>query len=364
MSSAPRTGTAIQDLDTPALLVDGPAMMGNIERMAAFFRGRPAQLRPHFKNHKCTQIARRQLAAGSAVGMTVAKLAEAEVLAGAGIDDVLIANQVVGDRKLERLAYLARRIHLRLAVDHIDQAVALSRAVSAAGATVGVLIEIDIGMGRCGLPPGEPVVALAGRLADLPGVRFDGLQAYEGHLVSVADPEDRRVRVIEAFREALDTRALLERSGLPVRVISGGSTSTYAITGVIEGVDEIQAGTYATMDCVYQRLMPEFGLALSVIARVISRPRPGVAVLDVGVKGVGHEFGPPQVKGCPGARVPSFMSEEHCIIHDAPGWRVGDAVELVPSHACTTCNLYRQIHVHDGGRIVDLWPIEGSGGLT
>jgi len=357
-------GSRIEDLDTPALLIDGPAMMRNIERMAAFFRGRSAQLRPHFKNHKCTRIAQRQLAAGSAVGMTAAKLAEAEALAAAGVEDVLIANQVVGERKLARLVKLAGRIRLRVAIDHLEHATAISRAAADAGVTVGLLIEVDIGMGRCGLPPGPPALDLARRIVELPAVRFDGLQAYEGHLVSVADADERRQRVHEAFGKALETRRLIESAGIPVAVISGGSTSTHAITGLIEGIDEIQAGTYPTMDWTYAQVAPEFEIALSILARVISRPRPGVAVLDVGVKGVGHEFGPPRVKGYAQAHVLAFGSEEHCVVCDAPDWRIGDAAELIPSHACTTCNLYRWIHVHEDGRVVDVWPIEGSGGLT
>jgi len=357
-------GSSIIDLDTPALLLDGPALARNIQKMADYFKDRRCQLRPHFKNHKCTQMARRQLAAGSAVGMTCAKLGEAEVLADAGIDDVLIANQVVGARKLERLVKLAGRIKLRVAIDHIDQAVAISQAASQAGVTVGLLIEVDIGMGRCGVPAGEPSLQLARKLVDLPGVRFDGIQSYEGHLVGVEDWADRRNRTTEAFQLAVDTRKLIESAGIPVALISGGSTSTYAITGLIDGVDELQAGTYVTMDWFYQKLMPEFEQVLSVVTRVISRPKPNVTVLDIGVKGVGHEFGPPKVKDHPEAVIPFFLSEEHCIVQGGPDWKIGDIVELIPSHACTTSNLHREFLVHEQGRIVDVWPIEGSGKLS
>ncbi|GMU23456.1 MAG: hypothetical protein AMXMBFR13_35340 [Phycisphaerae bacterium] len=357
-------GSPIEDLETPLLLVDAPAMERNIRRMADFFRDRQCGLRPHFKNHKCTHIARRQVAAGSTVGMTCAKLTEAEALADAGIDDLLIANQIVGARKLERLVRLARRVALRVAVDHSDQILALSAAAAGAGVTVGVLVEVDIGMGRCGVTPGEPALQRARQLVELPGVRFDGLQAYEGHLVSVADERERRRKVITAMQAALDTRELIERSGIPVGVISGGSSSTYTITGTLAGIDEIQAGTYVTMDAAYQHLAPEFEQALTVLARVISRPKPGVAVLDVGVKGVGHEFGPPRVKGHPEAEIPTFMSEEHCVVRGAPDWKIGQVVELIPSHACTTCNLYRRVHVQESGRVIDVWPIEASGQPT
>ena len=358
-------GSPLEDLDTPALLLDGPATDRNIRRMADFFQGRPGQLRPHFKNHKCATLARRQLEAGSAIGITCAKLGEAEVLADAGIDDVLIANQVVGAPKLPRLVALARRVKtLRIAVDHVDQAVAVAHAATQEGVTIGVLVEVDIGMGRCGAPPGEPALELTRRLAELKGIRFDGLQAYEGHLVDIPDLDERRRRTEESVQQAIETRHLIERAGIPVALVSGGSTSSHAITGLIDGIDEIQAGTYVTMDWMYRRLTPQFELALSILARVISRPKPDVAVLDVGLKGVGHEFGPPKPRELIDADCGSFLAEEHCIVTGCPDWRLGQTVELIPGHACTTCNLYRQIHVHQAGRVVDVWPIEASGRLT
>jgi len=357
------TPARIEDLDSPVLLLDGPAMERNLRRMADFFRHRTARLRPHFKNHKCTRLARRQLEAGSAVGMTCAKLGEAEVLADAGFEDILIANQVVGTIKLRRLVEIARRTRLRVAVDAAEQAEAMSEAARAAGVTIGILVEVDIGMGRCGVPPRDPAVELARRIARLPGLRFDGLQAYEGHLVNVRDPQERAHRTRQAMQLAVETRRQIERDGLPVRVISGGSTATYQTTGTLDGVDEIQAGTYATMDACYHELAPEFEIALSILATVISRPRPDTAVLDVGAKGVGHEFGPPRIRNHPSAHVPRFGAEEHCVVRGVSDWRIGRRVEIVPSHACTTCNLYRRMYVHDAGRIVDVWPIEAAGRL-
>lgn len=358
-------GRPVEDLDTPALLLDWPAAERNLRKMADFFRGRPAQLRPHFKNHKCSQLARRQLEAGSAVGITCAKLGEAEVLAAAGIEDILIANQVIGPAKVERLAALARRVpRLRVAVDDLEQTRMLAAAAAAAGVTVGALVEIDIGMGRCGVPPGRPALDLAKNIVDLKGVRFDGIQAYEGHLVAVADPQERRSRTQQAFEPALQTRRMLEQDGIHVDVISGGSTSTYSITGTIDGIGEIQAGTYATMDWMYRRLTPEFELALSVLATVISRPRADTAVLDVGLKGLGHEFGPALPKESLDDACQSSLAEEHCIIRNGPDWKVGRKVEMIPSHSCTTCNLYRELHVCQQGRVVDVWPIDASGRLT
>lgn len=357
------TGTPIENLDTPALLLDRAAADRNLRRMADFFRGRPCQLRPHFKNHKCVTLARRQLAAGSAVGMTCAKLGEAEVLAEHGFNDLLIANQVVGRAKLDRLVQVARRADIKVAVDDLTQAEAISRVSAAAAVEIGVLIEIDIGMGRCGVPAGQPVLDLAREIVRRPGLRLDGIQAFEGHAVYLDDPQQRAQAVRKSFEPAIESRRLLERHGIAVRMLSGGSSSTYQTTGTIDGVDELQAGSYATMDWRYARMLPEFEVALSVLARVISR-RGDAAVLDVGLKGAGNEFGLPRIKDSPEAEIPSFVSEEHCIVRNVPGWTVGQAVQLLPSHACTTCNLYREIHVHEGGRVADVWPIEAAGKLT
>lgn len=357
-----RVGRPLVELDTPTLLLDRAASDRNLAKMASFFRTRPAKLRPHFKNHKCVTLAKRQLAAG-AIGITCAKLDEAEILIEHGVADVLIANQVVGDAKTARLAHLAKRSRVTVAVDHIEQAVAISRAASAAGSIVHLLIEVDIGMGRCGVPCGTAALELARQLGSLPAVQFDGLQAYEGHLVNVLDREERRSRARAAMLHAIETRRMIEAEGIRVDCISGCSSATYDSTGTLEGVDEVQAGTYATMDRQYYRLAPEFEIALSLLVRVISRPAAGRAVLDVGVKGAGSEFGVPCLRDFPGAEIPSFGSEEHCVVQNSPDWRIGQVLHLIPSHACTTCNLYREIVVHEDDRVVDIWPIEGSGKL-
>ena len=358
-----RIGRAIEELDTPTLLLDRAASDRNLARMAGFFQDRPAKLRPHFKNHKCVTLAQRQMLAG-AVGMTCAKLGEAEVLVDNGFRDVLIANQVVGAVKVQRLVQLARRARITVAVDHIDQVEAISRAAAAARTEVRLLIEVDIGMGRCGLPNSQAVLELARKLQGMPGVEFGGLQAYEGHLVNVIDREQRRIQSRAAMGLAVETRRLLERSGIPVACVSGCSSATYDSTGILDGVDEIQAGTYATMDRQYARLAPEFEVALSILVRVISRPGPGKAVLDVGVKGAGSEFGVPGIRDYPEVVIPFFLAEEHVVVNQTPDWSIGQPLHLIPSHACTTCNLYREIVAHEDGVVVDVWPIEASGRLA
>jgi len=358
-----RIGQAIEELDTPTLLLDRAASDRNLARMAGFFRDRPSKLRPHFKNHKCVTLAKRQMLAG-AVGMTCAKLGEAEVLVDNGFCDVLVANQVVGAAKVGRLVRLAKRARITVAVDHIDQVEAISRAAVAAGTVVHLLIEVDIGMGRCGLTAGDAVLELARKLQGIPGVEFGGLQAYEGHLVNVVDREQRRIQSRTAMQLAVETRRMLERSGISVSCISGCSSATYDSTGILDGVDEIQAGTYATMDRQYFRLTPEFEVALSILVHVISRPGPGKAVLDVGVKGAGAEFGVPGIRDYPDVVIPFFLAEEHVVVNQAPDWAIGQPLHLIPSHACTTCNLYREMVVHENGVVVDVWPIEASGRLA
>ena len=360
----PRIGQPIDILDTPALLLDRRASDDNLHYMAEFFDDKPAMLRPHFKNHKCVTLAKRQLAMG-AVGMTCAKLAEAEVLAAHGVTNLLVANQIVGKIKMQRLARLATVSTVGVAVDCESQVAGIPQAGDAYGGHVNLLIEVDIGMGRCGLAAGKPILELAKVIQRYPGVSFDGLQAFEGHLVNVLDRDERRRKAHDAMMQAVDTMELLQRNGIAVNCISGSSSSTYDVTGVIPGVTEVQAGTYATMDRQYHRLAPEFKVALSILVQVISRPTASKAVLDLGVKGAGGEFGVPEIPGFPDVKIPFFLSEEHLVVHDVPeDWQVGQTLQLVPGHACTTCNLYRELVIHQDGRVVDVWPIEASGLLT
>lgn len=357
-------GTSIEELDTPALVLDGPAAQRNLQQLAAYFRDRSCKLRPHFKNHKCATLARLQLQAGSAVGITCAKLAEAQVLAEQGFEDVLIANQVIGRQKVHRLAQIARKMRITVAVDDATNVQTIGQAARDAGSTVGILVEVDIGMGRCGVPAGEPTLELARLVMDTPGVELRGLQAYEGHLVGVEDRDERARQTVAAMQHAVATRELLAQHGMTDIILSGGSTATYKTTSTIAGFAEMQCGTYATMDWRYQQLAPEFEVALSVLATVISCPRPGVVVLDLGVKGIGAEFGVPKVKDYPATDIPLFGAEEHTVVQHTPDWRVGQKVQLLSSHACTTCNLYRNLHVHDQGQVLEIWPIEAAGLLT
>ncbi|MHC4718138.1 MAG: DSD1 family PLP-dependent enzyme [Planctomycetota bacterium] len=355
-----RIGRDATDLPTPALVADADALEANLAQMAGFFADRPCKLRPHFKSHKCVTLARRQLGAGSAVGITCAKLAEAEALVAGDVDDVLIANQVVGPDKAARLADLNRAALVRSAVDDAGNVDELSRAARAAGVTIGVLVEVDIGMGRCGVAPGEPAIELARQVAASDGLRFDGLQGYEGHVITLPDPAERAARVAESFAGLIRTRRTLEAAGVDVAIVSGGGTGTYDITCEIDGVDEIQAGSYALMDHHYTKVRPEFRVARAVLATIVSA-RPGRAVADVGVKGLGCEFGPPVVDGHDDAEV-AYCAEEHTVI-DGLDAKVGEKVRLIPSHGCTTSNLHRRMWICRKNIIEACWPIEAAGAL-
>ena len=350
------------EIDTPALVLDKAKLERNIRRMADFAAGGPAKLRPHAKTHKCVEIAKLQLAAG-AVGITCAKLGEAEALADGGIEDILVANQIVGPLKIARMVALARRCTLTVAVDDAGNVRHLSEAAVTAGVTVRVFVEVDVGMGRCGVEPGEPALTLARQVASSPGLVFAGLQSYEGHLQNVVPFEEREARVLVDMRKALTAKEHIEAGGLEVAAISGCGTGTHTVTGRLPWMTELQCGSYATMDAQYAAVGgADYENALTVLVTVISRPRPGMAIVDAGLKAVTPEFGDPTVL-VEGATWQDF-SEEHgevAVGGPAEELRVGDKIELIPRHGCTTVNLYDRFHVVEDGRLVDLWKVAGRG---
>ncbi len=356
--------TPFNEIDTPALLLDADALEANLQRMSTFFAHRHCKLRPHFKSHKCTTIARLQMKAG-AVGITCAKLGEAEVVAEAGIRNILIANQIVGPLKICRLVELCRRASPMVAVDSADNVKMLSEHALAGGVSLGVLVEVDVGMGRCGVAPGPAALELARLVAASAGLRFEGLQGYEGHCVDLRDEAERVDKTRQSLKLLVDTRRLIESAGLRVNVVSGGGTGTYTITGDCEGVDEVQAGSYAAMDWWYGDIRPEFKQAMSILTTVVSRPQRAVIVVDVGRKGFGAEWGPPRVKDLLGSEVVGYSSEEHLkiAVPEDSKLKVGDRIEIIPSHGCTTSNLYSEFVVHKDGMVVASWPIEGWGKL-
>jgi len=372
---SPPPGQFIDALDSPQLLVDLDILDANLDRMRASLRDRPVVLRVHFKSLKCGGLAR-YLAGRGVRHFLCAKLNEAEVLADAGIRDIFVANQIVGSSKLRRLADLAGRAELCVCVDDPENVDQMSRAALDRGVTIGVLIEVDVGMGRCGVDPGEPALALAQRVRASPGLRFVGLQGYDGHLQLLPDSTERKSRAIDAIQRLVATRGLIEQAGMPVKVVTGAGTGTGEWVGAQEGVTEIQPGSFLLMDCAYHAVRPEFGCALSVLSTVISRrpltlPSPpdgggegrvrGWYVLDAGSKAISKDFGLPTVKNRPADEVVKLSEEHTRVDSDDLTIRVGSRVEIIPAHCCATMNLHRNCIAVRQGQVEATWPIEASG---
>jgi len=352
-------GQSVDSLDSPQLVIDLDAVDGNVKRMLGRFRDRGPAVRVHFKSLKCTGLAR-YLAGAGAASFLCAKLNEAEVLADAGLIDLFIANEIVGPIKLRRLADLACRAQVRVCVDDPGNVDAVAQAAQAAGCTIGVLVEVDIGQRRCGVEPGEPALALARRGYSSQGLRFLGLQGYDGHLQMIADPTERRARCEAGLAQLVATRRLIENAGIPVTVVTGAGTGTCEYAAACDGMTEIQPGSFVLMDCAYHKVRPEFGCALSIRATVISR-RPAWYVLDAGSKAISKDFGTPVIKNRPEDSV-TKLAEEHTLVESTDtSVRIGDRLDVIPAHCCATMNLHRNCVAVRQGRIEALWPIEASG---
>jgi D-serine deaminase-like pyridoxal phosphate-dependent protein len=349
------------DISTPALVLDIAALDRNIARMAAFFAEGTCRLRPHFKAHKTPEIARRQLAAGSCTGLTCATVGEAEIVAGF-CDDLLLANEVVTVEKCARLASLARKARVTAAVDSLEGLDVLSRAARDAGVQVGVLVDLDVGQGRCGVEPGEAALTLARQAAQSKGVMLRGVMGYEGHLQPIRDRAERESRTRQAMQRLVATAAQIRDAGLPCDIVSAGGTGTYDISGRIEGVTEIQAGSYALMDTDYTGVGVPFEPAFWLSGTVVSRPTRDRCVADCGHKATTKDHGYPLVRGIPGATV-TALNDEHATIALPPDSRVeiGDRIQLLPSHTDPTINLHDVFYVVVDDRVIAVWPIAGRG---
>jgi D-serine deaminase-like pyridoxal phosphate-dependent protein len=363
MPYQPRPGAALDEIDTPALLLDLDAFEHNLRHMASFFADKPTSLRPHAKTHKCPEIAHRQLQAG-AIGITCAKLGEAEVMVDAGVQDVLIANEVVGPIKVQRLAALSDRANIMVAVDNPANVAALSKACQDSQTTLRVLVEVDVGMGRCGVQRSEDALRLARQVIDAPALAFQGLMGYEGHLVMLPGAEERSSRVQEAMIPLLEGVELLDKHGIATEIVSGGGTGTYDMTGTSAPMTEIQAGSYVLMDTTYLRIRPEFRPALSLLSTVVSRPTPERVVTDAGMKVITKEFGWPAPIEPEGLAVQGLSEEHGKLLAEHPeqvDLSIGDRVRMIPSHCCTTMNLHDRLYVTRAGKLVDIWPIAARG---
>jgi D-serine deaminase-like pyridoxal phosphate-dependent protein len=353
----------LHDIPTPALVVDLSAMERNIRRMAGFFAESTCKLRPHFKAHKTPAIARRQLAAGSCAGLTCATVGEAEIIVAEALtDDVLIANEVIGPGKAARVARLARQADVKVAVDSDAGLDDLTRAACTEGVEIGVLVDVNVGLPRCGIDAGAQALSLAQRVIAGEGVRLRGVMGYEGHVVAIEHRAQREAAAKRAMEPLLSTVRMIREAGLPCEIVSAGGTGTYDVTGRIEGVTEIQAGSYVLMDTAYGKLDIPFELAFTVLGTVLSRPKPEMCVADNGNKACSMDHGNPAVKGIEGASV-LFLSDEHATIMLPPEStiRVGDRIALWPSHIDPTINLHDVIFAVDGDEVVEVWRVAARG---
>jgi D-serine deaminase-like pyridoxal phosphate-dependent protein len=360
--------TTLPELETPALLIDLDALEANLAEMAAVAARAGVRLRPHTKTHKSPEIARMQLEAGAA-GITCAKLGEAEVMADAGLDDLLVAYPLVGEGKLRRLRDLMERARVRASLDSVEVAEGLGRIGRERGRDVEVLVEVDTGLHRLGRPPGRPTAELVGRVARVPGVEVVGLLTHAGHAYRAGAPEERR-RVAE--REVLDlveTAELCRRDGIAIGEISVGSTPTARTGAFVDGVTELRPGTYALNDTTMMRLgiATEATAAARVLVTVVARPADDRFVVDAGSKcfttdNMGSVPDWLVVAGRPDLHM-DFLSEEHGVGHpaDGDGVRIGDRLQVIPSHACTCVNMFDVAYGVRDGQVERQFQIAGRG---
>jgi D-serine deaminase-like pyridoxal phosphate-dependent protein len=364
--SSDAIGCTADELDTPFLRLDLDRMESNIRAVAAACRSAGKHWRPHAKGHKNAAIARTQLAAG-AIGATCAKLGEAEVLAAGGVRDLLIANLLVGPHKVRRLVELRRIADPIVAIDCLEQVEPISRAMAEAGLKVRLIIEVDIGLARVGTPPGEPTVALAKGAAALPGIEFAGIMGYEGHLLTIDDPTEKRTKIFAALDLLGDTKRKLLAAGLPCGIVSCAGTGSYLLSLEHPDITEVQCGGAIMMDVFYREKcrVPDLQFALTIPATIVSRPTPARAIIDAGRKTLNIEVCTPVVVGRDDVKV-LRLSAEHGELELAPsaqGLKVGDRVELIPGYADLTVALHNELHCFRGGKLEGIWPVEARGRL-
>ncbi|MEJ7655258.1 MAG: alanine racemase [Chloroflexia bacterium] len=360
------------DVDTPAVVIERTRLERNIAAMAAAAREAGVALRPHAKTHKLPAIAHMQLAAG-AVGITVAKVSEAEVMSAAGVGDVFIANEIVSRRKLARVAALARLVRVAVGVDSEEGAALLSRAAVEEGVDLNVRIEVDTGLNRCGVQPGEQAALLARRVVELSGLRLEGIFTHAGHVYSSRTPEERAATGTAEGEKMVETARLLESEGIETRVVSVGSTPTARAAANVRGVTEIRPGNYVFYDAMQVGLGAATwdDCALRAVATVVSRPAPGRAVIDAGSKVLGTERGAnlSSVRGygCvveyPHALL-DRLSEEHGVLLFEDGEaapRIGERVTIIPAHACYVVNLASEVLLAEGKDVLARWPVLARG---
>jgi D-serine deaminase-like pyridoxal phosphate-dependent protein len=364
MNGSP-VGERIDQLETPVLLVDLDALEFNSALMAETICGGGKQWRPHAKSFKTPAIAHMLLRAG-AVGLTVAKVSEAEVFAACGVRDILIAHLVVGEKKAARLAALQRQALVRATVDHADQLPALSAAARAAGVTIGLLVDIDIGLERTGVRSVASALELGRVITSVPGLRLDGLMGYEGHTLYLEDPDEKRRSIERAVGILTEAKGALERAGLPCPIVSAGGSGSYQITAKLPTVTELQAGG-GIFGCAYYSdtcQVKGHQVAISVLASVVSVPTPGRLVLDAGLKALSNFRGEPRLRSLDSGRIVGLSAEHATLDHQSSSpVPIGKKLEIVPGYSDLTFVLHNEVVAHRSGVVEAIWPLLARGAI-
>jgi D-serine deaminase-like pyridoxal phosphate-dependent protein len=355
-----RIGQRLDEVDTPALILDLPAFERNQKTLFDLARGR-VRVRPHAKTHKCPEVGKRQVALG-AVGNCCQKVSEAEAMVDGGIGDILVSNEIVGARKLERLAALSRRAKIGVCIDNVENL----RAIAATGGSLDIYIEIDVGMRRCGVAPGQPAVELARQVTSFKNLRFAGLQAYHGRAQHFRSMEERHAAIETAAQHVQHTKRLLKEAGIDCPIVTGAGSGTFMLEVEAGAWDEIQCGSYAFMDVDYAKNewaapLPRFEHALFVLATVMSRP-PYAAIVDAGLKASSVDSGMPGVWKRDHLKY-THASDEHGWLEGTPLPALGEKVLLVPGHCDPTINLYDWYVCVRDGVVEALWPITARGAV-
>lgn len=367
-------GELYPGIDTPALLIDLDRLEGNLRRMQEKADLAGVGMRPHTKTHRTPEIAKLQLALG-ARGITVSKLGEAEVMAAAGLDDIFVANEIVGRLKMERLGRLAKALgHLAVGVDHPEQVAALSEALLGQPRPVDVLVDVETGNARTGVGPGEPALKLARCVSEAPGLKFAGIFTHDGQSYSAGSAEEARAIGRRSQELMLETAGLIRSSGLPVDVVSVGSSPSLLLGEILPGVTEIRPGNYAFLDANMAQFLGTYDrCAQTVLATVISRPTPGRVVLDAGTKslnegvqkgGITRAEGHGRLKEHPEIFLERIF-EEHSSFTVPEGlgleFPIGTRLEIIPNHACQTTNFYGTLYGMRKGQVETAWPVSCMG---
>lgn len=352
--------------ETPNLCLDLDRFESNLSMMARAVAASQKQWRPHSKCHKSPEIARRQIQAG-AIGVTCAKVSEAEIFAHSGIRDILIAHMPVGAARVDRIARLCQSADLIVTCDHFAQAEPLASACSQLGQRCRVLVDINIGMNRTGVSPGRDAVELARAIDRLPGLQLAGIMGYEGHAMPLMDADAKHRLIRESLGLLIQSRDHFLRSGLCCDIVSAGGTGSLSYAAQCDGITELQSGGGIFGDPFYTRMpgVPEYQAALTVLCTVVSRPTLERAVLDAGRKAITAEMHPPLVKAFPDAKV-VMHSAEHIVLElgsESRDLRIGDHVELIAGYADFTTPLHDEFLCFRGDRLEAIWPIEGRGKL-